>query len=46
MPNIKSIINKQNTSRLNNQDNKINTKQCNCKSAKNCPLNENAAKTL
>ena len=39
MPNIKSSIHKQNTSPLNNQDNKINTKQCNCRSAKNCPQN-------
>ena len=39
MPNVKSIINKQNTSRLNNSDNKVDAKQCNCRSDKNCPLN-------
>ena len=38
MPNVK-YINKQNTSRLNNSDNKVDTKQCNCRSDKNCPLN-------
>ena len=38
MPNMKSIINKQNTSRLNNSDNKVDAKQCNCRSDKNCPL--------
>ena len=39
MPNMKSMINKQNTSRLNNSDNKVDAKQCNCRSDKNCPLN-------
>ena len=39
MPNAKSMINKQNTSRLNNSDNKVDAKQCNCRSDKNCPLN-------
>ena len=39
MPNVKSMINKQNTSRLNNSDNKVDAKQCNCRSDKNCPLN-------
>ena len=34
MPNIKSMINKQNTSRLNNSDNKVDAKQCNCRSDK------------
>ena len=41
MPNMKStIINNQNTSRLNNSDNKVDAKQCNCRSDKNCLLNE------
>ena len=40
MPNVKSMINKQNISCLNNSDNKVDTKQCNCRSDKNCPLNE------
>ena len=40
MPNVKSNINKQNTSLLNNPDNKEDAKQCNCRSAINCPLNE------
>ena len=39
MPNVKSMINKQNTSRLNNLDNKVDAKQCNCRSNKNCPFN-------
>ena len=39
MPNMKSMINKQNTSRLNNSVNKVDAKQCNCRSNKNCPLN-------
>ena len=39
MPNMKSMINKQNTSRLNKSDNKVDAKQCNCRSDKNCPLN-------
>ena len=39
MPNMKSMINKQNTSRLNNSDNKVDAKQCNCRSDKNFPLN-------
>ena len=39
LPNMKSMINKQNTSRLNNSDNKVDAKQCNCRSDKNCPLN-------
>ena len=30
MPNMKSIINKQNTLLLNNSDNKVHAKQCNC----------------
>ena len=34
MPNVKSMINKQNTS-----DNKVDAKQCNCRLDKNCPLN-------
>ena len=40
MPNVKSIINKQNTSRLNNPDTKVDAKQCNCRSAKNCSRND------
>ena len=40
MPNIKSIVIKQNTSRFNSKDNKVDVKQCNCRSTKNCPLNE------
>ena len=36
---MKSMINKQNTSRLNNSDNKVDAKQCNCRSDKNCRLN-------
>ena len=40
MPKVKSITRKQNTSCLNIQDNKVDTKQCNCRSAKNCPLNK------
>ena len=39
MPNVKSIINKQNISHLNNSDNKVDTKERNCRSDKNCPLN-------
>ena len=39
MPTVKSMINKQNTSRLNNSDNKVDAKQYNCRSDKNCPLN-------
>ena len=39
MPNVKSIINKQNTSRLNNQDYEVDAKQNKCRSAINCPLN-------
>ena len=39
MPNVKSIINKQNTSRVNNSYNKVDGKQCNCRLGKNCPLN-------
>ena len=39
LANMKSIINKQNTSCLNNPDNKVDTKQCNCRSAINCLLN-------
>ena len=39
MPNMKSMINKQNTSRLNNSDNKVDAKQCNCRPNKNCSLN-------
>ena len=39
MPNVKFRINKQNTLRLNNSDNKIDAKQCNCRSDKNCSLN-------
>ena len=39
MPNMKSMINKQNTSCLNNSVNKVDAKQCNCRSDKNCPLN-------
>ena len=38
MSNLKFIINKQNTSRLNNPDNKADAKQYNCRSAKNCQL--------
>ena len=38
MPNMKSIINKLNTSCLNNSDNKVDAEQCNCRSDKNCPL--------
>ena len=40
MSNLKFIINKRNTLRLNNPDNNGEDKQYNCKSAKNCPLNE------
>ena len=39
MPNVKSMINKQNTSRLNNSENKVDAKQYNCRSDKNCALN-------
>ena len=39
MRNVKFIINKQNTLRLNNPDNKVDGKQCSCRSHKNCPLN-------
>ena len=46
MPNVKFIINKQNTSRLNNPDNKVDAKQCNCRSAKNCPFNEKCCRNL
>ena len=39
LPNVKSLINKQKTSRLNNPGNKVDAKQCNCRSAIICPLN-------
>ena len=39
MPNVKFIINKQNTSRLSNPDNKVDAKQCNRRLAKNCLFN-------
>ena len=39
MPNVISTLNKHNTSCLNNPDNKVDAKQCNCKSDKNHPLN-------
>ena len=45
MPNLRSIINKQNTSHLNNPDNKLDAKQCNCRSAKNCPLNKKCCRS-
>ena len=37
--NLKSIINKQNTSCLSNPNNKVDVKQRNCRLPKNCPLN-------
>ena len=37
---MKSIIKKQNTLCLNNPDNKVDAKQCNCRSAIKCPLNK------
>ena len=45
MPNVKSIINKQNTSRVNNSDNKVDAKQCNCSQIKIAYLTENVAET-
>ena len=45
MPNVKSIITKQNTSCPNNSDNQVDAKQCNCRSDKNCPLNKKCCKT-
>ena len=46
MPNVKSIINKQNTSRLNNSDSKVDVKQCNCRSNKKCQLNGKCCRNL
>ena len=37
MPNVKFIISKQNTSRLNNSNNKVDAKQFNCRSAIKLP---------
>ena len=45
MPNVKSMINKQNTSCLNNSDNKVDAKQCNCDQIKTAHLTENVAET-
>ena len=39
MLSLKSIINQQNLLCLSTPDNKVDAKQCNSRSAKNCPLN-------
>ena len=46
MPNLKSIINKQNTLCLNNPDQKVDAKQCNCRSSKNCLFNGKCCRNL
>ena len=45
MPNMKSMINKQNTSRLNNSDNKVDANNAIADQIKAVHLTENVAET-